>query len=78
MASKIQNIECICQFISVIKDFKSSLITLIDALIGSLTALKAYLILFNVDLEDELRKLQYNAEIKIYEEAIQKYCSILR
>ena len=55
--------DCVCQFANVLGGAKDQATTLMSVIIGLLTALKVQIQLFNIDVEDELRKVQYQAEL---------------
>jgi hypothetical protein len=55
--------DCVCVFAEKLGPAKQTLITFIQSLIAILQTLKAYLLLTNFSIEDELRKLAYQAEL---------------
>lgn len=62
--------DCLCAFADLLGGAKADIVTLIDSLIATLEALKALLLLFMVDFEDELKKLEYQAELAVIEAAV--------
>jgi len=71
MASKIVSKECLCSFAAILGDAKDSIIALMDALIVTLTVLRTYLQLFNVSIEDQLRRIEYEAELLVLQSTIE-------
>lgn len=57
--------ECLCSFARLFGPAKAELTATIDGLLALLNSLKALIQLFNIDLEDELRKIEYQAELAI-------------
>ena len=55
--------ECLCSLAELVGRAKSQLTSLLNGLIGLLTALKAQIILCGFSLEDEARKIQYQTEL---------------
>jgi citrate lyase beta subunit len=49
---------------------KSQFVALLDGIVGILTALKVQILLLSFDLEDEARKLAYQAELELIQAAI--------
>jgi hypothetical protein len=70
MTSQIVSKECLCSFVAVLEDQKTAVQGLIQALIVLLTVLKTYLQLFNVSVEDELRRLEKEGELAVIETTI--------
>lgn len=64
--------DCICSFAELLGKAKSQAVTLIDGLIGLLQVLKTTLLLFMIDIEDEGRKLIYEAELEVLNIAVQE------
>lgn len=61
---------CLCQLAELLGGAKSQTVTTINGLIGLLQALKATLLLFAINLEDEARRLRYEAELGIMQQTI--------
>jgi hypothetical protein len=70
MANEIENLECLCLFVDLLGDAKEQVKTLISGLQGLLQTLKTIIQLVSVDLENELRRLAYQAALALLQELI--------
>lgn len=61
---------CLCSLAEMLGDSRTLVSNLITSLVGLLQALKATILLFAIDLDDEIRRLRYAAELAIMQQAI--------
>jgi len=65
MASKIENLECLCAWAAYLGDFRATFMALIDSAVGLLTLAKAMLALAPVNVSDQLKKVELQVELEI-------------
>lgn len=67
---KIKNKECLCAFLESAKDIKGMLNSFITSAITILQTAKAALLLVPLSLEDELRRVKYEAALAVIEAGV--------
>jgi hypothetical protein len=62
--------DCFCQLAVYLGDAKSAFLGVLDTTIGVLTALKAMIQLFNINIEDEARKIAYQTLLDLMKQPV--------
>jgi hypothetical protein len=60
---ELKNKECLCLFLDSVGDFKQYLISMLNTIIGLLYTAKALIALIPQDLDDQLKKIELEAEL---------------
>jgi len=61
---------CLCSLAEMLGESKTLVINLINSLIGLLQTFKVTILLFSIDLEDEIRRLRYELELAAAQKVI--------
>jgi hypothetical protein len=68
--SKVADVECFCAWVGVLGDFRPTLEALLDSAIAVLEAVKVALALIPTNVTDQLKKIQYEAEMAFIAESV--------